>query len=238
MVSNQVESYLELLEGDIRQRRQTLALGILEPHGNGEQVYNSVLMLDGDNRQTYRKRHLVPFGEYFPVPDLVREWLRLLALPNTDMRAGDAVQPLLTTAGGLPVAAAICYEDAYGAEQLYAFPDAAVIVNVSNDAWFGNSIAPHQHLQVARMRALEVGRPVIRATNNGISAFIDYRGGIVDIAPQFELAVLTRLVQPRRDQTPYAAGGNLPLLVILAAILTLSLTVRGRALKESPKSVN
>ena len=118
-VSNQVESYLELLEGDIRQRRQTLALGILEPHGNGEQVYNSVLMLDGDNRQTYRKRHLVPFGEYFPVPDLVREWLRLLALPNTDMRAGDAVQPLLTTAGGLPVAAAICYEDAYGAEQLY-----------------------------------------------------------------------------------------------------------------------
>lgn len=225
-VSSQVDSYLELLERDIRRRRQTLALGILEPYENGEQVYNSILMLDGSTRQTYRKRHLVPFGEYFPVPDMVREWMRLLALPNTDMRAGSDVQPLLETVEGIRVAAAICYEDAYGAEQLYAFPDAAMIVNVSNDAWFGESIAPYQHLQVARMRALEVGRPVVRATNNGISAFIDYRGRIDEVAPQFELAVLTRPVQPRRGLTPYAAAGNLPLLAILAGLLIAFLSRR------------
>lgn len=220
-VSNQVEDYLALLERDISQRRQTLALGILEPHENGEQVYNSILMLDGRSRQVYRKRHLVPFGEYFPVPDFVREWMRLLSLPNTDMQKGDDIQPLLVTRDGVSMAAAICYEDAYGAEQLYAFPDAALIVNVSNDAWFGESIAPHQHLQVARMRALEVGRPIIRATNNGISAFIDHRGRITDVAPQFVLAELTRAVQPRQGLTPYAATGNLPLLLLLGAIILL-----------------
>ena len=218
-ISNQVEDYLSLLERDIRRRRQTLALGILEPHSNGLQVYNSVFMLDGAERQAYRKRHLVPFGEYFPVPDFVREWMRLLALPNTDMQKGADRQPLLTTAQGVSVAAAICYEDAYGAEQLYAFPEAAMIVNVSNDAWFGESIAPYQHLQVAQMRALEVERPVIRATNNGISAFIDHRGQVTDVAPQFELATLTRSVQPRGGLTPYAATGNPPLLILLVAIV-------------------
>lgn len=225
-VMNQVGSYLDLLEQDIAARRQTLAMGILEPHPNGEQVYNSVLLLGGPERQTYRKRHLVPFGEYFPVPDFVREWMRLLALPNTDMQPGADEQPLLETRGGTLLATAICYEDAYGAEQLYALPEAGIMLNVSNDAWFGESIAPHQHLEVARMRALEVERPVVRATNNGISAFIDARGRILRTVPQFEFATMTASIAPRAGRTPYAATGNLPLILMLSAIVAAVCVVR------------
>ena len=136
-VMNQVSSYIEVLQRDLGRRGQTLAMGILEPDENGEQVYNSVLLLDGEREQTYRKRHLVPFGEYFPVPDFVREWMRMMSLPNSDMRPGADEQALLVAADGTQLTAAICYEDAYGAEQLYALPDAAILVNVSNDAWFG-----------------------------------------------------------------------------------------------------
>ncbi len=218
-VMQQVESYLAMLERDIESAGQTLALGILELHPNRRQVYNSVLMLDGRNRQTYRKRHLVPFGEYFPVPDFVREWMRMMSLPNNDMQAGADEQPLLIAADGTRMAAAICYEDAYGAEQLYALPAAAVLINVSNDAWFGESIAPHQHLQVARMRALEVERWVVRATNNGISAFIGPRGALLQTAPQFEFATLAQTVEPRAGLTPYARTGNAPLLVLLTLVV-------------------
>jgi len=114
---------------------------------------------------------------------------------------------------------AICYEDAYGAEQLYALPAATILINVSNDGWVGSSIAPHQHLQIARMRALETGRWVVRATNNGLSAFIGPKGEIAATAPQFEFATLDLVIQPRAGLTPYARTGNwsvvLPLFLIL-----------------------
>jgi apolipoprotein N-acyltransferase len=152
-----------------------------------------------------------------------------MSLPNSDMTPGDATQELLETAGGERIAVAICYEDAYGAEQLYAFPDATLIVNVSNDAWFGDTIAPHQHLEIARMRALEVGRFVIRATNNGVSAFIDEKGRILQTGPQFEFVSMTRDVQPLDGMTPYARSGNTPLIVVLAAILALLGARAGRA---------
>jgi len=216
---DQVDGYLELLQTDLLPRGRTLALGILERDIESREIYNSLLMLDGRTRQVYRKRHLVPFGEYFPVPDFVREWMRLMSLPNSDMTPGDDEQPLLVAANGTRMSAAICYEDAYAAEQLYALPDAAVLINVSNDAWFGDSIAPHQHLQIARMRALEVGRWVIRATNNGISAFIGPSGELADTAPQFRFATLTRVIEPRQGLTPYARSGNAPLLLLLAGLV-------------------
>ena len=113
----------------------------------------------------------------------------------------------------------ICYEDAYAAEQLYAFPDATLLINVSNDAWFGDSIAPHQHLEIARMRALETGRYVVRATNNGVSAFIGPDGALLETGPQFEYVTLTRDVVPLQGMTPYARVGNWP--VILTCLLVL-----------------
>ncbi|MBT8095505.1 MAG: apolipoprotein N-acyltransferase, partial [Woeseia sp.] len=161
------------------------------------------------------------FGEYFPVPDFVREWMRMLSLPHSDLVAGSAVQPLLNTVGGQQLAVAICYEDAYGSEQLYAFPEATLIVNVSNDAWFGDSIAPHQHLQIARVRAREVERNALRATNNGISAIIGADGALLAVARQFEFATLTLDVEPRRGSTPYSLTGNW--LVVNVTLLLLAI---------------
>ena len=204
-----------------RHNAQTILFGILERESDrGEtDIYNSMILVDGERRQVYRKRHLVPFGEYFPVPDTVREWMRMMSLPYSDLSPGTDVQPLLRTADGTELAVAICYEDAYGAEQLYALPDAGILINVSNDAWFGDSIAPHQHLQIARMRSLEVGRPTIRATNTGISAFIGHDGELFESGAQFEPVIMTRDVVPRRGATPYAASGNRPIIIIFLLIV-------------------
>jgi apolipoprotein N-acyltransferase len=212
-----VEPYLDALQRNLRRGGQSLLLGILEREG--DHVYNSVLLLDGDSRQSYRKRHLVPFGEYFPVPDLLRHWLRgMIELPSGDISAGEERQALLSLPRGTELATAICYEDAYGAEQLYALPAAEILVNVSNDAWFGHSIAPHQHLEIARARAAEAARYVIRATNDGISAFIGPRGELLETVPQFRYATLTMDVVPLHGATPYALAGNWP-VISLALLL-------------------
>ena len=216
---DRVENYLSQLQSDLQAQPKTLLLGILERDREARKIYNSVVMLDGGDRQIYRKRHLVPFGEYFPVPDFVREWMRLMSLPYSDMSAGNKKQPLLESLRGEKMAVAICYEDAYGAEQLYALPEASVLINVSNDAWFGDSIAPHQHLQIARMRALEAGRYVVRATNNGVSAFIGPKGELLDTAPQFERATMTTDIRPRDGATPYVRTGNWPIVSLLFLFL-------------------
>ncbi len=228
---DQVVSYLRAVDGDAKRNRQTVLLGILESsfeRSSDPLIYNSVLLLGSDERQTYRKRHLVPFGEYFPVPPSVREWMRMQNLPYSDLAAGDDVQALLTTADGVQLSVAICYEDAYGAEQLYAFPGADLLINVSNDAWFGDSVAPHQHLQIARMRALEVGRYAARSTNTGISAFIGPDGELLKTGRQFTAEVMTMDLRARKGTTPYAGAGNWPAIGICFLILGI-FWIRSRA---------
>ncbi len=222
-LTDRVESYIDSIESDSRIAGQTILFGILERVSERTlepKIYNSMVALNGEERQVYRKRHLVPFGEYFPVPARVRNWLRMLSLPHSDLSAGADVQPLIRTHDGVEIAVAICYEDAYGAEQLYALPDADLLINVSNDAWFGDSIAPHQHLQIARMRALEVGRYSIRATNTGISAFIDQKGKVVESGAQFVPVVLTGNVQPYSGSTPYSSSGNWPIVGLSLLFVT------------------
>jgi apolipoprotein N-acyltransferase len=214
-----VEDYIRALQSDLVLQDQALIFGILERDVDSMRVYNSVVMLDGAGRQIYRKRHLVPFGEFFPVPDFMREWMRLMSLPNSDISPGDAVQPLLQTPGGQKLSVAICYEDAYGAEQLYAMPDATILINVSNDAWFGDSIAPHQHLEIARMRAVEVGRPVVRATNTGISTFISADGILGANVAQFVADAVTEDIVPHQGLTPYARSGNVPSIALVLLIV-------------------
>jgi apolipoprotein N-acyltransferase len=218
-VLDQVGNYVSVINKDAIDTDTTLLFGILERDAARENVYNSVVALSDGSPQIYRKRHLVPFGEYFPVPDFVRSWMRMMNLPYSDISAGDDVQPLLTMPDGNKLSVAICYEDAYGAEQLYAFPDATILVNVSNDAWFGDSIAPHQHLQIARMRALEAGRYVVRATNNGVSAFIGPDGRLIETGPQFDYATMTYAVVPHSGMTPYAKTGNWPVIAFSLVVL-------------------
>jgi apolipoprotein N-acyltransferase len=230
-LDDQVASYLDAVERDARANGQSVLLGILMrdfTRSEAGRVYNGVLMLGTDSRQSYRKRHLVPFGEYFPVPAAVREWMRLRNLPHADLAAGEALQPLLIAANDAQLAVAICYEDAYGAEQLYAFPGADILINVSNDAWFGDSIAPHQHLQIARMRSLEVGRYAVRATNTGVSAFIGPKGGLLATGGQFAPEVMTRDIHRRRGSTPYIVNGNWP-IITLGFLIVGFFWVRSRA---------
>lgn len=215
--TSQVADYLADIDRIMEARDASLLLGIMDYDEDLGGFSNSVRLL-GPGEGIYRKRHLVPFGEYFPVPDFVREWMRLMSLPYTDTAAGPE-RPELLTAAGEKVALTICYEDAFGAEQLYALPEATLLVNVSNDAWFGDSIAPHQHLQIARLRSLEAGRWQLRATNTGITAFIDPGGRIHSRVPQFETAVLRARVQPRTGLTPYAATGNGPVVGLCLALL-------------------
>ena len=216
-------AYISQLEADARESGQTILFGILEDEEiRGERlIYNSVIALDGQRRQVYRKRHLVPFGEYFPVPAMVREWMRMMNLPHSDLTPGVDYPDLIETSGGIRLAVAICYEDAYAFEQLYALPGAGILINISNDAWFGESIATHQHLQVARMLSLAFGRPAVRSTNNGISAFIGYKGELLKSGPQFREVTLTAEVTPRKGSTPYVSFGNGPITVLCLIILGL-----------------
>jgi apolipoprotein N-acyltransferase len=230
-VSDRVEGYFQALESDVRITGQTILFGILERQTERTiepRVYNAIFLFDGTSRQSYRKRHLVPFGEYFPVPARVREWMRMMSLPNRDLSAGDDAQPLLETLSGVKLSVAICYEDAYGAEQLYALPDAGILINVSNDAWFGDSIAAHQHLQIARMRSLEAGRHTIRSTNTGISAFIGPKGKVQETGAQFLPVTMTREVQPMQGATPYSVIGNW-LVLIFGSVVIGVFWIRARA---------
>jgi apolipoprotein N-acyltransferase len=221
-LDDQVEPFIARVESDARENGQTVLFGILErsyERSVDGRIYNSVILIGTEERQRYRKRHLVPFGEYFPVPPSVREWMKMQNLPHSDLTKGDAEQPLLVGVDGTQFCVAICYEDAYGAELLYALPDAAILINVSNDAWFGDSIAPHQHLEIARMRSLEFGRPAIRSTNTGISAFIGAGGELLQAGRQFEAELLTAEITPYAGLTPYAGVGNLLIIGLCLAIL-------------------
>ena len=218
-----VRDYLGALGGELREQGSELLVGVLDS-GSGQAYYNAVVAVGGDEA-IYHKRHLVPFGEYFPVPDFVRGWMRRMNLAYADLASGDPLQPPVLVAGQL-VAVSICYEDVFGAEQLHYLPHATLQVNVSNDAWFGDSIAPHQHLQIARLRAIEAGRYQLRATNTGISAVIGPDGTIHARSPQFETHVLTAEVLPYTGLTPYAQTGNWAIVAFAGMVLLLSIAPR------------
>lgn len=225
---HEIVPYLADIDAGARERGSDLVLGVLRYDPSTEQIRNGLLAL-GDDEQWYYKRHLVPFGEYFPVPAFVRSWMRLRNLAYVDLSPGPEHQGVLR-AGGLKLGATICYEDSYGAEQLGVIGDADALVNVSNDAWYGDSSAPHEHLEITRMRAVEAGRYMIRATNNGISALIDPEGAVVARSRQFVPEVLRGEVTPYAGLTPYARTGNAPTLLLcvlsLAGVAVLRRSAR------------
>jgi apolipoprotein N-acyltransferase len=184
------------------------------------EVYNSVVQLGGENRG-YRKRHLVPFGEFIPLPFLFQWFINNFDIPMADFARGARAQPLLVVAGH-SVGVSVCYEDAFGEEVIEALPRATLLVNVSEDAWFGDSLAPHQRLQMARLRAREAGRPMLRAANTGPSAVIDHRGAVVARTGQFSAEALVAAVQPMRGATPYVRVGNVAIVVLAVALIGLA----------------
>lgn len=206
-------AYLENLQRLGRAAKTDFVLGVVERDRNDRRYYNSVISI-GPSPGIYRKQHLVPFGEYPPLDPLFRWLMRNLQIPMSDFSAGPPDQPLLVAAGQ-KIGVSVCYEDAFGEEVIRALPQASLLVNVSEDAWFGDSFAPHQRLQMARMRALETGRPMLRAANTGPSAVIDHRGEVLARSPQFQVHALTVTVQPMQGATPYVRFGNWPVVSLL-----------------------
>ena len=127
---------------------------------------------------------------------------------------------------GQPLAATVCYEDAFGAEMRDYLPQATLLVNGSNNAWYGDSLAPHQHLEISRMRALEFGRPMLRATTNGISAIIEPDGSIATRSRQFVTDTISGTVQPMQGATPYTRIGNYAMLLLSVIALAVGFILR------------
>ena len=208
--------YLAPLLADAEDHGSDLLVGLPSWDDETRSVYNTVLAL-GREVDVYHKRHLVPFGEYVPLRRYLGALLDVFGAPVADFTPGPGGGPI--AAGGQPLAISICYEITFPNEVRDFLPEATVLVNVSNDGWFGSSIGPHQHFQMARMRALETGRPLIRSTNTGITAAVDHRGRVIDRVPQFTVDALETRVVPHEGATPYVRVGDWPVLALLALTL-------------------
>ncbi len=202
-----------------------LVLGIVVAKGMAGDAwayYNAAVSTGGG---VYRKRRLVPFGDYVPLESVLRGAISFFDLPMSRTVPGDRRQPLLRAAG-IDLAMAICYEIAYPVAVARHGRNAAALVTISNDTWFGASIGPLQHLQIARMRALENGKYLLRATNNGVTAIVDHRGEVTARLPQFEAGVLTGEIRAVSGSTPFARLLNLPILFALLAAIAASAMLR------------
>ena len=223
-------AYLARLKSLAAARGGDILLGapVLDADGR---YYNAVVSIGASPTQRYAKSHLVPFGEFLP-PGF-RWVVAVLAIPLGDFSRGGADQQPLAVAGQR-VAVNICYEDAFGEEIIRPLPEATLLVNVSNVAWFGDSLAPPQHLRIARMRALETGRVMLRATNTGVTAIVGPDGAVVARLPSFAEGVLEGRVEGRVGATPYVVVGNLPIvLASLAIVAAAALTRAGRQKRRS-----
>ncbi|WP_018232143.1 apolipoprotein N-acyltransferase [Thioalkalivibrio thiocyanodenitrificans] len=216
---HEVEEPMTEIAAEVEAAGGALVTGIFVYRFATGDMYNSIVHVTG-HPAAYHKRHLVPFGEYLPLRGLLM-WLDdYLDIPMSDLSPGSG-RPLLDV-GGIIVGTSVCYEDAFGGQVIQALPEAQLLVNVSNDAWFGDSIAPHQHLEIARMRSLETGRDMLRATNTGVSAVIGHRGELIATSPQFETHVLTAEARLRSGLTPFGRWGNGAALLLTFGLLLLS----------------
>ncbi|ERS89563.1 apolipoprotein N-acyltransferase [Halomonas sp. PBN3] len=216
MFEREARPILERVQSNLAPQTALLT-GILQRDGEGL-YYNSVIGL-GDVEGAYRKRHLVPFGEYLPLEPLLADTIAFFDLPMPAMTPGPEGQGPIV-AGGTAIGNAICYEIIYADRVAAQARHSELLLTVSNDTWFGRSIGPLQHLQMARLRALENGRYLMRATSNGVTALIDDRGEVIARAPQFEMASLAGDVQPMTGLTPFTRTGSWPVW-LLAALLVL-----------------
>ncbi|MFW2439704.1 MAG: apolipoprotein N-acyltransferase [Arenicellales bacterium] len=186
-------------------------IGSIDTAADGNYYNAAISVVDSNKKpaanEIYRKQHLVPFGEFLPLKPLLGWLIDYLKIPMSDFSSWRGAQPDLML-GGWPVAVSICYEDAFGEELATPAGDAAFLINISEDAWFGDSLAPHQRLQMAQIRARETGRYFVRAANTGITAVINEKGEITSSLEQFKSGVLVSQVVPMKGLTPYVRYGN------------------------------
>ena len=216
-----VDAYMLDLQTEVNATDTALVTGIPVYDHRNKRYFNAMIAIDKEKLSYYAKRHLVIFGEYLPFRSIFGESLDFLGAAMADFSSGKEKQDSLQTKGH-KAAASICFEIVFGDEIAAELGEADYMINISNDAWFEGSIAPYQHLQIARLRALETGRPLVRSTNTGISALIDSQGDILADTPQFAEYVLTGTIQPRKGKTPYVRWGNIPVLVLTLFLIIIS----------------
>ncbi|MDC0611588.1 apolipoprotein N-acyltransferase [Vibrio sp.] len=234
----QIPSFLSDLDSSARESNTGFITGILN-RTDSNALYNSVLTLgEGaehpyrlDINHRYHKHHLLPFGEFVPFEKWLRPIAPLFNLPMSAFSEGAYIQPNLNV-NGRRFVSALCYEIAFG-EQVRAntTDQTDFILTLSNDAWFGHSNGPLQHMEIARMRALELGKPLIRVTNNGVTAITDDKGHVIKQLPQFETAVLKATVTSSTGSTPYRMFGSIPLYLWAGLLLIVALLIHRRATK-------
>ena len=227
-----VEPYFRQLQEDMKQRDADLLLGIFVKNDEGR-VLNSVVNVVND--EVYHKRHLVPLGEFIPLRFLIEFFNRFVKIPMSDITSGEEDQSLLTAAG-VPVGINICFEEAFARDVIKDLPEAKILINVSNDAWFEDSIEPHQHHVIARMRALEAGRYMIRSTNTGVTSFIGPHGEVIGRLPQFERGVLKGTVQPLSGATPFVRWGDWLIIGLCGMLLLVYAVIQKRNIQPEAQS--
>ena len=214
-------SYLEQLATHARRNNGDILMGMVEVPGGGSEYYNTMFSFGTSPEQSYRKYHLVPFGEFIPLKPVFGWIVNVLKIPLSDFSRGGLDQQPMNLAGQ-KVAVNICYEDVFGEEIIKQLPQATLLANVSNDAWFGRSIGPRQHLQISQMRALETGRYMLRATNTGVTAIINERGRVLQEAEVFTTTALNGMAQGYTGATPYVRFGNSLVLGLAGMLLFIS----------------
>ena len=220
--------YLDALAAHARENRGDILVGVPLRQADGKKYFNSVISYGTAPTQGYRKSHLVPFGEFIPLRPVLGWIVTALSIPLQDFsRGGENQRPLAIA--GQRVAVNVCYEDVFGEEIIRQLPEATLLVNVSNVAWFGRSLAPRQHLQISQARALETGRYLLRATNTGITGVIAPDGKVVAAAPEFTMTTVTHRVQGYGGATPYVRWGNYAALGICLALIAAAALIGRRS---------
>jgi len=216
--------YIEFLDRVARRNNGDLLLGV-PTRKSTDEFYNSVITLGVSARQLYNKVHLVPYGEFVP-PGLA--WtLRMVNIPMSDFSRGTHDQPVLAAAGQ-KIGVNVCYEDAFGDAIARQLPEATLLVNVSNVAWFGDSLAPAQHLQMGQLRAAETGRMYLTATNTGITAAIDRDARVLGQLPQFTEGRLETIAQGYVGATPYVRWRDWPIVLLALGVLVACTVIARR----------
>jgi len=241
VLKDQFQAYLDTINQEAINNNTTLITGIPFRYTEGPfkgEFHNSILAI-GTGEGLYHKQKLVPFGEYIPLEEAIRGLLPFFDLPMSSFKQGDNKQPLLKVEKDKQlflIAPFICYEIVYPEFVAEMAKDSDLLITISNDAWFGDSLGPKQHMAIAQMRALETQRYLLRSTNTGITALVNHKGEIIKQLPTNQRATLTAHAQTRQGLTPFMQFGLWPLLIFSLLILLMGLWLRKLFLDKQPLS--